>query len=145
MAKKAIKGTDEVDWDAAVTGAAVKTVIQSKMVSRRKRKDPKPARDVHYRGNIDSLNPSSNKIIDRSLVDDDFLENQDLGDKAQQEHIFTLPELKFLVIYLQGGVTIKSAVIKARYSQRSDNGHYDQAGKIVKKYAPQVEDMENIF
>jgi hypothetical protein len=143
MPKKPATDQD-IDWDAAVTGAAIRAVTQSNMVSRCKRKDPKPARDRHYRENIDFLNPSSNKIIDRSLVDGDSLENQDLGYKAQQQHIFTLPELKFLVIYLQGGVTIKSAMDKDSYVKRSGLGIYGQARKMVKSYAAQVEDKPEI-
>jgi len=136
---------DVVDWDAAITGAAVRAVTQSRSVSRRKRKDPKPAQKLHYLDKSTSGDNPNNVVYSGSVVSSDSLENVGIGDKGSRDFPFSPEDLQFLVNYLGKGMTIDKAMVSAGYAYLPQTTRYDKARKVVKAYAAGTEDKANIF
>jgi len=146
--KPTSKPTDDIDWDAAISGAAVKAVTQSRSISRRKKKPSHPipqAQDLHLLQRTNSLVTSNSK----SIPGDDILQvlssNYDLGDKSQDADQLTHQEINFLILYLSGSHTIDSAMKSAGYANLSQPQRYRLAKKVVKAYARGTEDKANIF
>ncbi len=78
---------------------------------------------------LEDINPDSNEVKSaRSLKSE-----------------LTLKELKFLEIYLTGGVSIDKAMISAGYGNYSEDGRYYIAKKIKEKYETRTGDHRKIF
>jgi hypothetical protein len=122
----------EIDWDAAVTGAAVKAVTQSRFVSRRKRKKPIQAQELHFLEEKPIISNPNKQITYDKAVESIVVSKSSIENNSPDAHIFTLQELDFLSIYPRGNITIDKAMISACYSQKINFGIYNQARKTLK-------------
>jgi hypothetical protein len=151
MSKTPTRSTkpDEVDWDAAISGAVVKAVTQSRANNRRRQpkkasEKPVKARDVHNYREPDYNQSKNNQIIPNDVVSYDY-SSTGYGDNKAETSLLNAQELAFLSAYLKGGISIDKAMISAGYAHFSQQHRYEIARKVVKAYARGTEDRANIL
>ncbi len=102
----------------------------------------KPGRKPRQTSNNISLDNYIYIDRDKLILVDDMEEVSSARDLKSE---LTLKELKFLEIYLTGGVSIDKAMISAGYGNYSEDGRYYIAKKIKEKYETRTGDHRKIF
>ena len=100
---------------------------------------------MHLLDNPVSTIPKNLPVSRDDLVDGYSLEDQGLGDKGHKIQVWTEPELRFLVTYLKGGITIDKAMISGGYGDISPNHRNFLAEIIVKWHERSGEDKAETF
>jgi hypothetical protein len=131
-----------------VTKTVVRATIRAKTSpGKAKKKVGKPAKpqEPHIMTNNIPGNNTYNRDGSDDLLPGILLGESGLSNDIAKGLPFTNPEIRFLLIYLQGKISIDKAMIAAGYTDIGQRSRYSRATNILKRYTAQTEDARNIF
>lgn len=94
---------------------------------------------------LSTLKPTQPKGDPSSVLPSEVIESPQESGKVDLKAEFTVKELNFLQIYLNGGVTIDDAMISAGYGGLEERNRYYTANRILRKHVEQAGDIKKVM